>query len=153
MKKRIAFFILAMLVTNVSVFSKTGVFFDDEDGSKAICSTSKLTEKDFLGSDFFIPNINTPYHKDLNVQIFNLLKSKELKDGIDGFGGYYSKRIKNTYILKEHNDVNFAFGFLKLANHPSRTSVSRFIVLQKRLCVFSRRVILQTCSIGLRSGE
>lgn len=89
MKKRIAFFILAMLVTNVSVFSKTGVFFDDEDGSKAICSTSKLTEKDFLGSDFFIPNINTPYHKDLNVQIFNLLKSKELKDGIDGFGGYY----------------------------------------------------------------
>ena len=57
------------------------------------------------------------------------------------------------FYLKEHRDFNWLLGAAQAAKAESTFDSRRDSEAKKTLCVFSRLVIRQTCSIGLRSGE
>ena len=78
MKKGIAIITLIWVISTIHIFADARIF--RAEGGKFAYSTSKLKEKDFEGSNFFLTDSKNPYYKDLNVQIFNLIKSSEMKN-------------------------------------------------------------------------
>ena len=65
---------------------------------------------------------------------------------------FYSER-QNKFYLKEHRDFNWLLGAAQASKAESTFDSRRDSEEKKTLCVFSRLVMRQTCSIGLRSGE
>ena len=72
MKRKFKFILILWLISQPLFAS---VKISHGDNYKIIYSSSKLKEKDFEGTDFFLKNFKSPYFKDLNVIVFNWIQS------------------------------------------------------------------------------
>ncbi|MBO4439259.1 MAG: hypothetical protein J5798_07905 [Spirochaetaceae bacterium] len=75
MKKRIAVFIMVVMAFS-QLFAISLAKITTYNGYKIIYSSMALIESDFEGSNFFMKNAESSYYKDLNVSLFNLIKSR-----------------------------------------------------------------------------
>ena len=74
MKKRIAVFVMVVLAFS-QVFAISLANITTYNGLKIIYSSMALIESDFEGTNFFMKNPESSYYKDLNVSLFNWIKS------------------------------------------------------------------------------
>ena len=83
MKKKIAVFIMVILAFS-QVFAISLAKITTYDGVKIIYSSMALIESDFEGTNFFLKNTESSYYKDINVSIFNWIKSSAAKNAGKG---------------------------------------------------------------------
>ena len=83
MKKRIAVFIMVVL-TFSQVFAISLAKITTYNGLKIIYSSMTLIESDFEGTNFFMKNPESSYYKDLNVSVFNFIKSSAMENADKG---------------------------------------------------------------------
>lgn len=74
MKKKIAIFVIVVLALS-QVFAISLAKITTYNGLKMIYSSMALIESDFEGTNFFMKNAESSYYKDLNVSLFNWIKS------------------------------------------------------------------------------
>lgn len=74
MKKKIAIFVIVVLALS-KVFAISLAKITTYNGLKMIYSSMALIESDFEGTNFFMKNAESSYYKDLNVSLFNWIKS------------------------------------------------------------------------------
>ena len=102
MKKKTMFLTMVLVISILPIFAKAKIV--NEYGHKIIYSTSKLSEKDFEGSNFFLEDINNPYYVDLNIQLFNKLKSK-INIGDAVFDSKSSEYLEKNVIKRKNGEA------------------------------------------------
>ena len=105
MKNKAIILILFWMATShifaSSIFTTT---YTSDDGSRLIHSPFQLKAEDFKDSDFFLKDIRNSYYTDLNVQIFNLIKSKA-KDYVIDPDFNFKKRFKKGELILVPKDI------------------------------------------------
>ena len=97
----ILFWMAAAQIFATSLF--TTIYENDD--CKIIHSPFQLKAEDFKDSDFFLKDIKNSYYTDLNVQIFNLIKSKAKDYVIDPDFDFLKNRFKKGELILVPKDL------------------------------------------------